>query len=313
MTPKKILVPVDFSYHANGAMRLALALANRWTAHLTVLHVDPLPGVGTVAVEPVFIPPNLFEGLHTEHDAKVEANLREIRDELVRDTGHGVDVTTIRRRSEPVSGIVAYAREWGADLMLMGSQGASGFTHLLLGSTAEKVSRIAPCPVLICGSADDIDEQPRSFRRVVAAIDYSEFSTPVARLAVQFVEPGGLVELVHIAGEPVLSALNASLGGSRDDMLALAESVREAQVGRIEEFSRELDNTDVHIAHYVGSGTPAAAILARAEQSNADLIVLGAHSRAGLSERIIGTVADRVLRHARVPVLLDPEAALSGT
>jgi nucleotide-binding universal stress UspA family protein len=53
------------------------------------------------------------------------------------------------------------------------------------------------------------------------------------------------------------------------------------------------------------------AILERAEEISADLIALGAHGRSGLDERLLGTVADRVLRHARMPVLLYPEGALS--
>ena len=68
----------------------------------------------------------------------------------------------------------------------------------------------------------------------------------------------------------------------------------------------------VQISHYVGSGSPAAAILARAEESHADLIVMGAHGRTGIGEKLIGTVADRVLRHTTVPVLLYPEGAFAA-
>ena len=310
MKPRKILVPVDFSYHGNGAVRLAVMLAQRWNAEITVLHVDPLPGAGTVAIEPIYIAPQIFDGLHAEHDAKVEQNLREVHDEVVERAGKAIKVTAVRRRSEPVAGIVTFAREWGASIMVMGSQGASGLAHLLLGSTAEKVSRIAPCPVLIAGRADDTREETRGLRRVMVAIDYSEFSAPATRLAALFTEPGGVLEIVHIAGEPVMSALSASLGGQRADLSEMAEKVREAEVERIENFSTGLGIADVQVAHYVGAGTPAGAILARAQDTAADLIVLGAHSRSTFSERILGTVADRVLRHAQAPVLLYPEAAL---
>lgn len=310
MKPKKILVPIDFSYHANGAIKLALSLSKQFGSDLMILHVDPLPGAGTIAVEPVYIAPQMFEGLHAEHNLKVEQSLREIRDELRSKVDDGVEVAAVRRRSEPVEGIVDFAAEWNADMMIMGSQGTSGISHLLLGSTAEKVSRRAPCPVLIAGSSDDHLTNPRALRRVLIAIDYSAFSRPSVLLGALLTGPSGLLEIVHIAGAPFLSALNASLGGARDDVVALAEGMREAEVQRIEQFSSGLGVEGVQISHYVGSGAPAAAILARAEETHADLIILGAHSRTGLGEKLLGTVADRVLRHTTLPVLLFPLAAL---
>ena len=313
MQPKKILVPIDFSYHANGAIQQALSLSKQFDSDITILHVDPLPGAGTIAVEPVYIAPQMFEGLHAEHNMKVEQSLSEVREELRGQVGEGVEVSAVRRRGEEVQGIVDFAAEWSADLMIMGSQGTSGISHLLLGSTAEKVSRMAPCPVLIAGSSDDDVATPRALRRIMVAVDYSPFSRPSVELGAMLLGAGGLLELVHIAGAPFLSALNASLGGQRDDIVALAESVREAEVQRIEEFSAGLDLEDVQISHYVGSGSPAAAILARAEETNADLIVMGAHSRVGLDEKLLGTVADRVLRHTTLPVLLYPEAALADS
>lgn len=311
MNIERILVPVDFSHHATGAMRLAVAVANRFKAQVTALHVDPLPGIGTVVVEPIFIAPQLFEGLHAEHDARVEAGLREIRDEFAPLAGDGVTITAERRRGEAVDGIVSMAREWRADLIVMGSQGVSGFAQLLLGSTADKVSRVAPCPVLIAGrAADDSDSAPRPFRRVLAAVDYSRFSPAVARLGATLTEPDGTLELLHVWNPPHVSALDGSLGGQREDIRTMIEGGLNAEAERIQAFSARLALPRVRVEPAVVPGTPAKGILERAEDIGADLIVLGAHSRSGLNQRILGTVADRVLRHAKVPVLLCPEDAL---
>lgn len=311
MNIKRILVPVDFSHHATGAMRLAVGLANRWGARITVLHVDPLPGVGTVAVEPIYIAPQVFEGLHAEHDAKVEKNLREICDDFASSVNEGVVLEAERRRGEAVAGIVEFAREWPADLIVMGSQGVSGFAQLLLGSTADKVSRVAPCPVLIAGRTDDNTDEVRTLRRVVAAVDYSKFSAPLVRTAAALTAPGGTLELMHVWNQPYFSALNASLGGEEhDDMQSMIAAARQAEAERIQAFSSDLELPLAEIVHYIETGTPAMAILERIEEVSADLIALGAHSRAGLDERLLGTVADRVLRHAQIPILLYPEGAL---
>jgi nucleotide-binding universal stress UspA family protein len=315
MNIERILVPVDFSHHANAAMRLAISLANRWRSRITVLHVDPLPGMGTVAVEPIYIAPQVFEGLHAEHDASVEKNLREICDDFAPRAVEGVVVEAERRRGEAVEGIVEFAREEGIDLIVMGSQGVSGFTQLLLGSVADKVSRTAPCPVLIAGRDDDTREDERSLRRVIVAVDYSRFSMPVARMAAALTAPGGTLELLHVWTQPYYSALSASLGGEHEGVRGMIDAGRQAEAARIEAFAAELDRSlaesEVEVVQYIGTGTSAMAILERAEEVSADLIALGAHGRSGLDERLLGTVADRVLRHARMPVLLYPEGALS--
>lgn len=314
MNIKRILVPVDFSRHANSAMRQALALANRWRSQVTVLHVDPLPGMGTVAVEPIYIAPQVFEGLHAEHDATVEKNLREICEDFAPLAAEGVTLDAERRRGEAVEGILEFAAEWQADLIVMGPQGVSGFAQLLLGSTADKVSRTASCPVLIAGRDDENREVGRTFRRVIAAVDYSVFSVPMATMAAAMTAPGGTLELLHVWNQPYVSALNVSLGGEHEGMRALIEAAREAEAERIEAFSSQLDLTrdepPADLVPFIATGTPAMAILERAEEVSADLIALGAHSRSGLGERLLGTVADRVLRHARIPVLLYPEGAL---
>lgn len=310
MSYVKILVPVDFSYHANGAVRLAVYLANRWQADVAILHVDPLPGVSAMTVEPMYIAPQLFEGLHAEHDVKVEAELNELRSAVADRAGAGVEIMCVRRRGEAVPGILEFADEWSADLIVMGSQGSDGIGQLLLGSTADEVSRVAPCPVLIAGRADDASDTPRRFERVIAAVDYSEFSAPVAQAAAAVVEPDGVVELAHVWNPPYLSALSSSLGGEHAGVLGLVENARAAQADDIQSFQADLHSTHERFEHYIAAGSPATELLVRARDSQADLLVLGAHSRTGLGERILGTVADRVLRYATTPVLLCPRASL---
>ena len=262
--------------------------------------------MATLSVEPIYIAPQTFEVLRKRHDAKVDEQMDELHDELTKRTPD-VDITRIRRQTNTVSGIVEYADEGGYDLMVMGSRGLTGAARLFLGSIAEKVSRIAPCPVLIV--RDNVEPPSDLFHKILVGIDYSKFSTPIGRLAAALLADSGSVELVHVWYPPHISALNVSLGGGSPDIVEAVAEGRTAQAELLAQFKQEL-GIDVTNHHYVTTGSPAKGLLERAHQIGADLIVVGAHSRTSLGERVIGTVADRILRLSELPVLLLPERAL---
>jgi len=136
-----ILCPVDFSRTSTAAMAQAGMLAQRFGADLTVLHVvyDPLD----------------VTCLHIPHPPQ-----EQLRDELIREAERTLQAQVSRRlRSlpraktavalgSPFREIIRYAQEHQVDLIVMGTQGLSGLNHLIMGSTAERVVRMAPCPVL---------------------------------------------------------------------------------------------------------------------------------------------------------------------
>lgn len=136
-----ILCPVDFSETSERAVEYAGALAQRFGAELTVLHVvhDPLDVTGS----------------HIPHPP-----LEQLREEMIREAGH-----TLHRRvgralrflpraktavvaGPPFRQIIRYAREHHVDLIVMGTQGLNGLDRLIMGSTAERIVRTAPCPVV---------------------------------------------------------------------------------------------------------------------------------------------------------------------
>lgn len=119
---RQILFPTDFSEVSRRAGRTAADLARRFGARLHVLHVVP------PATDPTPAPRGL------------EAAVAEL--------GPGLEI--IPRTLSGLAGrtIVAYAREHGIDLIVMGTHGRTGFSHALLGSVAESVVRRAPCRVL---------------------------------------------------------------------------------------------------------------------------------------------------------------------
>ena len=181
-----------------------------------------------------------------------------------------------------------------------------------LGSVAQKVSQRASSPVLVTRVNEDTT-LPNRFNRVVVGVDYSPASRPAAQLALSLANRNATVELVHVWDDPYQHSLSRNLA-DYSDIAKSVEYARSAQAVNLEAFASELSQADqVELRSHLGSGKPAKTLLERAKAIQADLIVVGAHERTRLSERVIGTVADRVLRHADTPVLFVPEAALHAS
>jgi nucleotide-binding universal stress UspA family protein len=143
MTPfrcDRILVPTDLSPFADKAVRYAHGLAERCKADLHVLHVTE------DETERLRLPAGIVGG-----DAGSNTALAQ----LLGDPGGVRRVEVVWTRPDVPGAIVEYTHEEGIDLIVMSSHGRSGLTELLLGSTAEQVSRTAPCPVLIVRARAD--------------------------------------------------------------------------------------------------------------------------------------------------------------
>jgi nucleotide-binding universal stress UspA family protein len=131
---KKILVPVDFSDCSRKALQYAIPFARQFDAELVLLHVEELlPAVADMGPIPIELPPN----------GRVELEA------VQRSLGGAVSSSTSLRAGSPHVEIAAAARELGIDLIILSTHGRRGLSRVVLGSTAEKVVRHAPCPVLV--------------------------------------------------------------------------------------------------------------------------------------------------------------------
>ncbi|HTM20395.1 MAG TPA: universal stress protein [Kofleriaceae bacterium] len=271
---RTVVAPVDFSEDSAISASVAVELAGDG-GEVDVLHVAPAPE---------------FEALARGFLDGELARLRTV-------DGHGPILRAALCSGDPVDEICRFAAEARADLIVMGTHGEAGSVRFLFGSVSGKVTRQAPCPVLVTRPAA---RGRRGFRNLLATVDYSRFSLPAAQLAASLVAPGGTLTLLHVWA-PATPTLTLPFTRERqrvasDRLQALADRL-------VLPPGRELEVV-------VDVGSPAARILAQAERMGADLIVVGAHGRSGMLENVVGTVADRVLRHAHGPVLLVPEGAL---
>lgn len=138
---QKILVPTDFSPHAETALEFAVQLANTSGAAITLVHVFDV------------IPYTLPEGMPLYDAAQLGYLRDELGKQLDRASAFATKAGAKRVETSLLQGqthdeIVRAAREGGFDLIVIGTHGRSGIAHLLLGSVAEKVVRKAHCPVV---------------------------------------------------------------------------------------------------------------------------------------------------------------------
>jgi universal stress protein A len=149
MKIKRILVPIDFSSHAQGALDYAIEFTKPFKAELLVLHV----------VEPIYYAvPDFTGGAAASMVTLLEEQRQSARAELVR-LEHTYAKRRVRLRTLLQTGVTAYeaivaaAKKLKVDLIIMATHGRTGLTHLLMGSVTEHVVRTATCPVLTLRSA----------------------------------------------------------------------------------------------------------------------------------------------------------------
>jgi universal stress protein A len=139
---KTILAPTDFSEHSAMALRYACRLAERLGSELRLLHV--LSEILPAGPDPLLMPV-----MPTEYYTESEDKASETLDHLLDPTwGRPASVVTAVRWGSPVETIVGYALDNRVDLIVIATHGRTGFSHVLLGSVAERIVREAPCPVL---------------------------------------------------------------------------------------------------------------------------------------------------------------------
>ena len=140
-TIKNILVPIDFSNYSKNALRYAVNFAKLFKSKVYLVYV----------VEPVIYPSDFSMGQVTFPVNDLEMNVR-AKDELNNlaktEIGSEIEVETLIKTGKPFVEINETASELDIDLIVIATHGHTGMEHLLFGSTAEKVVRKAPCPVL---------------------------------------------------------------------------------------------------------------------------------------------------------------------
>jgi nucleotide-binding universal stress UspA family protein len=144
MEMQTILVPTDFSPHAEQALQEALALATRDKAHVLLVHVLPLLTFAW-GEEWALAQTDLEDKIRTDAEEQLAAIAAQ----------HPGLMETCVRWGDPSTAICLVAKERQSDLIVMSTHGRTGLARVFIGSVAERVVRYAPCAVLIVRAFQD--------------------------------------------------------------------------------------------------------------------------------------------------------------
>ena len=295
MSIERILLATDGSTRAEGAEAYACKLAESWGATLTVVSVlEFAPGLDPESpVCRIYLAELMTQA--TEDLARLKARAAE----------RGIAVHTRIETGIPSEQVLAAAAAEDADLIIMGTAGKTGLAHVLLGSTAERIIRTAPCPVLAVRMDRSEAERtgvstshPASLDRIMVPVDFSDCSLDALEYAVAVAQRAqASVMLLHVM-EPVSYGLDFTV-----PLPAARERKREALTERLAGLVAALDAANVKSESLVRGGLPRDSILEAARAWSADLIVMGTHGRRGLSHALYGSVVESVLRKSHCPIL----------
>ena len=269
---KRILIPTDFSDHAEYALKVAAQIAKKNNGEIFLLHMLELPHqAGDSLSSGHNIPELMF------FKNKAIETLEELMDA---DYLKGIEVSEIVTFEKTFEGIINITKKNDIDLVVMGSHGASGFQELFIGSNTEKVVRFSDIPVLV------VKKEMNNFNidKFVFASDFCDEIKKTFEKVIEFADRFG--------SELHLVIINTPSNFRSTDQL---EKILNDFVSNY-----QLKNYSTHI--YNDKSTEKG-ILNYANKVNADLIGISTHGRKGVSHFFNGSVSEDIVNHAKRPVI----------
>lgn len=286
----RILFATDGSQGSARAEAYACALAQSWGASLIVMSVLEFP--------PGMNPDYAVNRLYLD-ELMQEATTRLV-DVTARAGGLGLSVQSRIATGIPSKEVIAVAGAEEADLVVVGTRGKTGLEHVLLGSTAERIIRTAPCPVLTVPAAKQRagDYLTSTVTRMLVPVDFSDCSLDALEYGALIAQRANVsMKLLHVL-EPVSYGLDFTL-----PHMSQRESSKPAVMKRLSDLVSALTSVGLASDFLISGGLPADSILDAARAQSVDVIVMGTHGRRGLSHALFGSVAESVLRRSSCPVL----------
>jgi nucleotide-binding universal stress UspA family protein len=272
---ERILLPLDGSPGAESILPQVLRLMERRDAELVLVravHLIPATDVdyGLLVAE-----------LQDQAEKYVRALEKKLRAE-------GLRVRGIVEQGPPADIIAEAATREKATLIAMGTHGRTGLSRLIFGSVTELVLRRAPCPVFLVRTTETAaPAKAKLFSRILVPVGAGELSLRVLDVIKDFARPhDSRVLLLHVVEnnpyEPHWSFPSGELKLAAD----------------------RLTNATIPVQTIFRKGDAAKEILAAAKEEDADLIAMTTHGRRGIPRWVLGSVAEKVLRGATIPMLV---------
>lgn len=283
---KKVLYPTDFSEFSASTLAHAAYICERYGAELHVVHATQPAEAGSAEAS-VYAP---------LEETEWSAPFKQYVASLDRDRLRVKAIIAAEVALDAVSDVVLeYAKQHEVDLIVMGTHGRRGLGRLFLGSTAEDVVRLAPCPVVtVGGKARRV--LGAGIRRILVPVDFSKSSMKgldtAKDLAARF---GAKMDLLHVI-EPIAVPVPYGITFPAVTTPEVFASTKKA----LEDMKAGING--IEVATYVEHGVPENTIASYAEKKESDLIVMASHGLSGLDRFVHGSVSQEVMRLAPCPV-----------
>jgi nucleotide-binding universal stress UspA family protein len=294
VTIDHVICPVDLSPASAHALRQATAWARRYDASLRVLYVAPLPQVLVGGVgQSVLLPTAPFEATRTDVEKFVAATLPD-------EPRPSIDVI----EGHAVTAILEEAARRPHSLVVMGTHGWTGLDRVLLGSTTERVAHSTTSPLLVVPPHDRTDPtSSMDVLSVLCAVDFQPSSLAGLQYALSLAQEGrARLELVTVLERSLRGDAQLFRPHVPPDDGARRTELLNALRERVPDDARQW----CLVHEQVLTGSPADALLACADEIEAQLIVIGTGDRPHLHALWLGSTTGRILRSAGCPVLIVP-------
>lgn len=290
---QNILFATDFSDAATVGLEMAVKVARSCGAKLTVVHVVPEAAASLAMVDYG----SVAAWVPTADDvAHLQQELREGADQQLCKLVAGVENGTVPIETDvllgiPYASITEAVKRKGFDLVVVGTRGMSAIKRVFVGSTATRLARICPAPVLIARSGS-----PDETRSVLAAVDFSPVSEQVVSVSASLASAlNAQLHVLHVYDTEDLHPLPAVSNELREGLKNFRRRARREAFERLEQLA-ELEAIDHRTAKlHVAQGSTYQAINSAARRLNAGLVVLGSVGRRGISALLIGNTAEKIL------------------
>ncbi len=271
---KRILVPIDFSKEAESAAKIAASIARKTDSEIFLVHMLELPvttidpaEMNTISSEPQII--YFMKLAHAKFDRFKKLPFFD-----------GLRVIESIQFQHAFSGIIHESEKNKIDLIVMGSQGASGLQEMFIGSNTEKVVRRSKVPVLVVKKADDKFE----VNNLIFASDFNKESKTTFHRVIKFAK---LFDAkIHLLFINTIHNFNTTK--NIESRIALF----------MDDFDFINYTTNIYNDISIEKG-----ILSYARDIDADLIALNTHGRSGLSQLFNGSIGQELANHALRPVI----------
>lgn len=289
-----VLVARDFSPVSDRALRYGLDVAARTGANLHVLYAEVLHDT-----------PN------REQDRRSPAEGLDTFREQLRQEGslsdEALDAVSVeevvRRDVSPGPAILNYAGDVGIDLISMGTHGRRGPGRILLGSVAEEVVRKATQPVLsVRGMKEGTSSsRPDTVNRILVPVDFSDFSREALHCAKEWADLyGASLDVLHVVVEDLHPTFYI---GGVTSIYDVEPDIEQKVLDKLDSFVSEVPGPDTDVQTHVAVGSAPSEIAEFADDHDSDLVSMSTHGRTGLDRFLLGSVAEKVIRHVSCPVL----------